>query len=119
MTAPLSNTTSGFSRRRALAGVLGAGSILAACGGEAAPAAPAAKAEPTKAPVASAPTAAPAATVAATKPAATAVPAPSAAKGKVVFMTQGTDPADEARYKPLGELLSIFRRACDGKTHGL
>ena len=35
MTAPLSNTTSGFSRRRALAGVLGAGSILAACGGEA------------------------------------------------------------------------------------
>jgi len=106
VTAPLSNTTSGFSRRRALAGVLGAGSILAACGGEAAPAAPAAKAEPTKAPVASAPTAAPAATVAATKPAATAVPAPSAAKGKVVFMTQGTDPADEARYKPLGELFN-------------
>ena len=37
MTAPLSNTTSGFSRRRALAGVLGAGSLLAAGGGEAAP----------------------------------------------------------------------------------
>ncbi|NBX47113.1 MAG: extracellular solute-binding protein [Chloroflexi bacterium] len=89
-----------------MAGVLGAGSILAACGGEAAPAAPAAKAEPTKAPVASAPTAAPAATIAATKPAATAVPAPAAAKGKVVFMTQGTDPADEARYKPLGELFN-------------
>ena len=60
MTEPLRNPTPGFSRRRALAGVLGAGSILAACGGEAAPAAPAAKAEPTKAPAASAPTAAPA-----------------------------------------------------------
>ncbi len=92
-------------RRTTLFGAVGAtaGAFLAACGGEAAPAAPAAKAEPTK-PAAAPTTAAPAVpTVAATKPAATAAPAPAAAKGKVTFMTQGTDPADEARYKPLGE----------------
>jgi hypothetical protein len=73
--------------RRRLLGIGGSALslLLAACGGEAAPAAAPAKADPTKAPAAAAATTAPAPTAAAAAAAPTKAPAPAAATAPVTI----------------------------------
>ena len=82
-------TDSGMGRpsRRRLLGIGGSALslLLAACGGEAAPAAAPAKADPTKAPAAAAATTAPAPTAAAAAAAPTKAPAPAAATAPVTI----------------------------------